>query len=543
MIAGKKITEDAVILEELEGSVSDSNYKLTMDQIVTVAQSGSFHYLFMRIFKDDATRTKLKNYLSDNGSARSRENDPETDTLSPNMDLTVEIPAENFSLLKYRSLTADDYESTVPYDDEYVYGLASGQKTITYTQPVGGEEQTLSAQIVSEEKEPLNGEAVCEIMNLTTGETENAALTVTNGRASGKWTPLGTGYYKLTVKYQGDEEYYGAAAENPQYFTAYNSKKKTLPGVELGNTPVYGEKVSLQMSLAQADQVEDVTKAASFALVSKKDRKRTAITVENGTWTVNELPGEYTLDASITKDGVTYECSREIQIEKAQLYVTVDPVTVDVSKTTDYKYQFAASQLKFRGLSAGDEDAARDLFTASANEQEIGKDSKGKPYAADYSIYTGIKEDAENTAVNGLLAKYEVCTINSTLTYTGNKTGSYLVQYGAEGSGVVNVSTDKGTAIANGGSYAEDSKLYFKAVPAQGWNLKGWKVNGMDAELVQGVTFVNGMLKTVLTDDIQVTAVFEAPMASEKPAESSAPTQSPGESSLPVVSGKPQDPV
>lgn len=63
-------------------------------------------------------------------------------------------------------------------------------------------------------------------MNLTTGETENTALTVTNGCASGKWTPFGTGYYKLTVKYQGDEEYYGAAAENPQYFTAYNSKKK-----------------------------------------------------------------------------------------------------------------------------------------------------------------------------------------------------------------------------------------------------------------------------------------------------------------------------
>ena len=81
---------------------------------------------------------------------------------------------------------------------------------------MGGEEQTLSAQIVSEEEEPLNGEAVCEIMNLTTGETENTALTVTNGCASGKWTPFGTGYYKLTVKYQGDEEYYGAAAENPQ---------------------------------------------------------------------------------------------------------------------------------------------------------------------------------------------------------------------------------------------------------------------------------------------------------------------------------------
>lgn len=540
---GKKITEDAVILEELEGSASDSNYKATVDQIVNAAQSGSFHYLFLRIFKDDATRTKLKNYLSDKGSVRSRENDPETDTLSPNMDLTVEITEENFNHLKYRELTADGYESTVPYDDEYVYGLASGRKTITYTQPVGGEEQTLSAQIVSEEEEPLNGEAVCEIMNLTTGETENTALTVTNGCASGKWTPLGTGYYKLTVKYQGDEEYYGAAAENPQYFTAYNSKKKTLPGVELENTPVYGEEISLQMSLAKTDQVEDVTEATSFTLVGKKDRKRTAITVENGKWAVNELPGEYILEASITKDGVTYECSREVQIEKAQLYVTVDPVTVDVSKTTDYQYQFAAAQLKFRGLSAGDEDAARALFTAGANEQEIGKDSKGKPYAADYSIYTGIKEDAETAEVNELLAKYEVCTINSTLSYTGNKTGSYLVQYGADGSGIVNASTEKGTAIANGGSYAEDSKLYFKAVPAQGWNLKGWKVNGKDAEYVQGITFVNGMLKTALTDDIQVTAVFEDPSASEKPAESAAPTQSPGESSSPVVSGKPQDPT
>lgn len=85
-----------------------------MDQIVNAAQSGSFHYLFLRIFKDDATRTKLKNYLSDKGSVRSRENDPETDTLSPNMDLTVEITEENFNHLKYRELTADGYESTVP---------------------------------------------------------------------------------------------------------------------------------------------------------------------------------------------------------------------------------------------------------------------------------------------------------------------------------------------------------------------------------------------------------------------------------------------
>lgn len=432
--------------------------------------------------------------------------------------LTIPSATADMEGYQYRCTVSQSYGGrTILVDSEVAtlhlntkYDTTTTMTNLAAANGVVGASVALTANVATNVSvTAITGSVKYLIKNTSTGTDSEVTANIAANTATANWTPTEAGVYQITAQYQGDAKCTRSTSETKTYIAAPQASAQTtsLFSISCADKAAYGTDLALGATLTTFDAsgkptVTPVT-TASRKLKASKEATGVSITVTNGVWNVNDIAGDYYLEATYTTGGKTYTCLHALKIEKAKLVIKVADKTVDLSKTDYTDYSFDPSEVTLEGIVPADETVAKTVLTASVDQDEILLDGNNKPYNDSYSINVGFASEADTDVIAQLQSKYEIYFEEATIAYTGNVDANCTISYEAEeGGSIITAQSNLGTTITSGEQYPLGTIVILEAQPKDIYRFVGWK---------EGEDIVSTKLeyRFELGSDRDLTACFE----------------------------------
>ena len=364
-------------------------------------------------------------------------------------------------------------------------------ETITPTeiQAVSGDPVTLRSNLSATGTTP-SGTVSFQITNTTTGLTTTRTATLSGGTASITWTPSTEGVYTIRAVYGGSTTV-AASASNTITYYATAGANTPLYDIQLPAAPQYGDSISPKLVKGTTAETMDPVTDAVFTYhkylgtgatgTDNKGYETDGTTITSGGIS-SLLPGSYIIKATV---GDEVKATKILSVSKRAVTVTLPNFTVSTEEAANINW---AEKLKTIQVTNSNgtpctldaaygtaADGYSNLFTLTQSLSAS---------AGSYDVGVGYKE----TYQSDFLSKYMPTIKRGVATVT---TDYYTVTYsaGANGTLTANNITDGSQGFNTGASIKKNSKLLFRATPADGFQVSKWTVkNAAGTELTSGFT-------------------------------------------------------
>ena len=351
--------------------------------------------------------------------------------------------------------------------------------TTTTTYPSDGKAYTLTATPKAETgTETITGadnRVYFSISNGTSGETVDAVWNDTEKCYTAQWTPTLTGKLTITAVFAGNDLYLSSQSTPYTVYSAVqvNGMETSFLSMSAPTNMLYRQAGTLAVTKLTVDTQSqatstDVTTSTSY-IVEKRGDKGEYATAENTDYTLSggtfipKAVGTFRITA--TNESLT--ASAVISVGKATLTLAAqdtekavngsDRGPVDVTITTNN---------------------GQTVSLTKGTDYTVTSDGTTATIPGTYPIQVALVDNS-NTVKN-LQANYNIITQGATYTLTSE---AYQVTATAGGNGSVSISyqADDNSAVVpvqSGTHLPEGSQVTVTAVPATGYVVGGWKVNG-----------------------------------------------------------------
>lgn len=324
-------------------------------------------------------------------------------------------------------------------------------------------------------------------------------MAVVNGNgAQIVWAPPGYGSYDIAAVYLGDNNYHQSASATSSFICSDGGSPAVsglrITGIE-NNILTYGDVIDLGATVWQngtlrtliADEVNFVSSNPDGLSIEKSGGS-------NPQWQLSaDQAGIYELKASATLGGKTLKASKNIVVEKAQIALkAVDQYLSQGNTPAPFTMQLTAGELKM-----GDS-----LDTAFNVQYRCIATADSPP-----GIY-GIFIDS----ITQLTSNYEISEIEQGIVIIDGP--AYNIKFRGVSNGTVTALINNWKVLeqnyAAGYDIAAGSAVRFSAIPASGYRVEKWIINGNEVKKGDGSYDTSAYITTSsLNQDVLVEVYFE----------------------------------
>ena len=465
------VTGDAITIPDPEGTSDAPGTPYTATRKWTVTTEGYTDYTVY-----EATREVTKQVEGENGSSE-MENVTETETFYTTGDGSYTVCTVTYTdvITVQEGVTLDVSTLTTAFQ------ATTSTTTTTQTHTSDGKAYTLTAtpeaSAGSDAVTGADNRVYFSISNGTSGETVDAAWNPEQNCYTATWTPTLTGKLTITAVFTGNEKYLSSQSDP---FAVYSAVQ-----VENIATSSLSMSAPTNMLYGQAG-----TLAVTKLTVSESGTASSADVTTNGTtYTVEKRgsDGAYTTAAADTDYTLIGGTFTPLAVGTFRITAKNDNITasavISVGKAT---LTLAAQDTE---KAVNDENRNPADVTITTNNGQTVSLIKGIDYTVTsdgttatipgtYPIQVALVDTSDT--VNGHQANYNIITQGATYTLT-SKAYPVTATAGANGSVSISYQADSASAtvpVQSGTHLPEGSQVTVTAVPATGYVVSRWMVNG-----------------------------------------------------------------